>query len=421
MTPTPIIIFEILLLLLVAACAIACIVGLVIGIVQRRSGLIIGFATPLVLIAGLLLLAPAMFWMSSPVHVKDVSGPYVVEEHGAPTRTVDDNTVVARRDADSPSASTAFSDLVDRNPAYLADVYPSTDAAVRALGRHLGHQERFFSPAQPDTPTQVLIVAPQNARPLAPAFVQAMQRHIAHPVTIHHRHGLSDDDPPHDVRINFMFHPDLADRPLADAPTQPQPGTLTAEILRDNLDHHATVSAEDQPWAEQFHTFARQQPGGSWVLGESPAFASSADQALHDALQHAAQRVRIPVVPELAEHELHELGELVEDRLVQRLDTPHGTVYRAKVLLDASPERRLALTQRLQTQRDAQAQRVQTQRHADSREVRTQILQFVGLGVVLMLVYGFLQVATRGYYTLAVRAFVGACVVGGVILLLVIS
>ena len=83
---------------------------------------------------------------------------------------------------------------------------------------------------------------------------------------------------------------------------------------------------------------------------------------------------------------------LLTDRFTQSFDRPYGTVWREAVLVDASPKRVEEIARSL-------VQGVQ------SRVVhsRTTWLSFFGLGGLVFGTYLFLNMATKGYYTWALR------------------
>lgn len=91
------------------------------------------------------------------------------------------------------------------------------------------------------------------------------------------------------------------------------------------------------------------------------------------------------------------LEPLVQDRFVQQFDMPHARVWRAAVLVEASPAQVEALSRVMEDRLE--------QRHVRGA---TRWGSVAGLILLIVVVYLFLNAATKGYYTWALR---GAAVV----------
>jgi hypothetical protein len=198
---------------------------------------------------------------------------------------------------------------------------------------------------------------------------------------------------------------------------------LFTSLERAKFDISAGVA--NAPWVNDLPQYAAENPDGQWIAGWAPDLFPQRESALMLARVDAAQQM-LPLVKEKfpllnqadpqwlrtrIEQEL-QIRQFVKQEFVQRvrLSISREPVYRAAVLVDA---------------RDAQLEQLQgtivsEYRHRDSR-----IHRFggglVGLGVLICLLYLFLNRATRGYFQMNLRLAATMALVAGVLLILLIT
>jgi hypothetical protein len=172
----------------------------------------------------------------------------------------------------------------------------------------------------------------------------------------------------------------------------------------------------NKPWQEGFHQWRkRASDSASWVLGESPDFCVSREESIERAIQAAVPGVHLPIskaigdMPQLAagwrnnqadlyrwvDNEVSRrlwAGDLQTDVFTQEFKRPYGSVWRSAVLVHVPRDtaREILNTYWVQTE-----VRQTTWLHT--------LFSGVGLLAVIVAVYLFLNMATRGYYVWSVR------------------
>jgi len=196
---------------------------------------------------------------------------------------------------------------------------------------------------------------------------------------------------------------------------------------RGRLERHITV--KHKQWVEDLEDYQRRfSPAAAFAVGYS-RLAGTAGEATDQAIKDATAKL-VPLVrrrlpqrrfrspfgrrrqyenlPEKIERELR-AGRFVVDRFVQRFDRPYGQVWREAVLVDASPKSLKTMATRI-----AGADR------AERVGLRRTVFSLAALVVLICVVYGFLNAATRGYYTWSLRIAAVVLVVVGMILVLTV-
>ena len=173
----------------------------------------------------------------------------------------------------------------------------------------------------------------------------------------------------------------------------------------------------DKPWVENFAAYVGTHPKSDWIIAQSRRFWNTPDEARSDAVAVAAEklagRVRQglirtrPIVledRELAEERLRGIIEvqldrshMINDPFAQSFRRPYGKVWRHAILIDASPKKVAVIKNSVH--RALSARRTTWLRAVGSA---------MGLALVIVVVYLFLNAATKGYYTWSLR---GAAVV----------
>jgi len=186
----------------------------------------------------------------------------------------------------------------------------------------------------------------------------------------------------------------------------------------------------EKPWVADFATFVNRDASHRWIVGQSRQACTSQHEAEQQAIHSAAARLQ-PYVRDLLpqykawrrfstggsytheilgqiEREVRRGGTwLISDRFTQSFSRPYGVnVWREAILVDASADKVNRLAKLLVTRRRSErASWLQT------------ALSVAGLGLVVCVVYLFLNLATRGYYVWALRAAAIIVVAAGIFFL----
>jgi hypothetical protein len=104
----------------------------------------------------------------------------------------------------------------------------------------------------------------------------------------------------------------------------------------------------------------------------------------------------------LVESELRR-HKLIRDEFVQRFERPYGIVYRKALLIDVSDDQITSL-----------ANQYATIAWANSRHLNQSWASLIGLVLLIVVVYLFLNAATKGYYVWSLRLGGIAMVAAGI-------
>jgi len=200
--------------------------------------------------------------------------------------------------------------------------------------------------------------------------------------------------------------------------------TLTASFDGQNKDASARV--EEKLWVNHPDQYQSQYNQRMWMTVWSPMMPTSREGARQQARQEAARkllsiaRTRLPelrtpngindaLVRERVERDLQ--TRFIKEEFSQKLNLQFsGSVYRVGLLLDISPDQ-------FDTLQSSVA------RHVRDREMQTRRfgLGTMGLGVVICVVYLFLNWATRGYFQMNLRLGAFLVLIAGMLLILMIG
>ncbi len=104
-------------------------------------------------------------------------------------------------------------------------------------------------------------------------------------------------------------------------------------------------------WASDLPAFVNQHPSEHWIVGTSQEPALSAEEAQTMAENDAAGQIAALVRPGTDGSQLVQWIDQngwIADRDVSAKERPYGTIWKASVLIDASPEKLAELGHRLQ-------------------------------------------------------------------------
>jgi hypothetical protein len=308
--------------------------------------------------------------------------------------------VTPSRSPSSASVSPIWSEGVDSE--FEADVYPSKKAAVRALGSRLqGWIGQLVEDA--NQPPRIVLFQEENDRSLLWEFEQAFEKAlpgISCTIEAGNRNIGSDE-------IGVTLHPVDTQivRPTpwsSDEPPNSVNGRLVANARYGQRETTVAQSFFEKPWVENFAGFINERVDRQFLIARSQDACTSENeakrQAEEDACAQLLQRVGQvrPVVPgqpapTVTPTDLVREG-FIADRFVQSFDGMAGRVWRQALLINTSPQKLAMLNNRLQAE-------VQLERVTWARIIASAL----GVFVVILVAYFFLNMATRGYYDWSLR------------------
>ena len=181
-------------------------------------------------------------------------------------------------------------------------------------------------------------------------------------------------------------------------------------------------SAPSKPWLDDWMSFVNSDSNHRWIRGDSARTALSAEEAVANACTDAANellplvrsqmsanaagRASIRVADSFVLQKTTELlvnGTAVQDRFVQRFDRSYGQIWQASVLIDASPRKIEAVARSVADQARADYQeKLASQKRQALQQTATWGSLAAFLAVIVVL-YWFLNAATKGYFTWRLR------------------
>lgn len=298
------------------------------------------------------------------------------------------------------------------DPGYLADVYPSERTAAAALGRHIADQSGLLEPPDGQNRLTLSVHNELNKQGSFAVFRDALRQHLPEHVDLDTSAvndpapaEVSDDEPPHaTVRVQYV-----------NLPEHEADWGFAAVLRRGDQQRRLTTGYIDKPWVIDLEGSGYSEE--SHVVVQSPSLHASAAEAVAEAREWAVGPLLGPVSDAIAQQGPRIPGDLqqrirdnmdpaIVDTFVQRFTRPYGDVYRATLLVDRGPV--------------AAGEIAQGPIH-EVRQLRHSVLSIGGLAVVLLALYGFLQVATRGYYTWALRGFTIVALIGSIVAMVLLG
>jgi hypothetical protein len=289
---------------------------------------------------------------------------------------------------------------------FEADVYPSSLAAAKALGRRMVTPIRTVA-GDPNTGVNVILFQEGNDRSRVAAFGRAMEMELPGV-----RYSIEADlRNIHPGEVGLTLRVDVAQQAVALV----DGGTVTlsspqesARIVATAFTEDKRASAEarfiDKPWVESFGAFASGRPDQHFIVARSNGTCTSESEANQQALDDATARLTEALLGNRAGRGFAAMaqpaisttdvlnGGFVADRFVQSFDGSAGKIWRQAMLIDVSGPKL------------SQLARVKMHQ---SRQVRQSWARMgfsvIGVLVLISVIYFFLNMATRGYYEWSLR------------------
>lgn len=319
-------------------------------------------------------------------------------------RSVRAVTAVAQPVAPAPPQvpSPIWSEGVEHQ--FEADIYPSALAAAEALGRRLVGPIQTVA-AEPNVPVRIVLFQEGNDRQVISALQRVLQRELSAMIcsveadlrNIH----------PGEVGLTLRAEARVQEEVPRDRGTltifeQVMGGRITGTVFTGERRASAGADYIDKPWADNFSSFVAGKPDGHFLIARSQEACTSENEARQQAIQDACDQLSniagqkwtaVPGRPPLtvSSRDVQE-GGFILDQFVQSFDGSAGRIWRQAILLDASGSK-LAW---LQSRKTAEV-------HGERVTWARMILSALGVLIVIVATYLFLNMATRGYYVWSLR------------------
>jgi hypothetical protein len=338
-------------------------------------------------------------------------------------------------DAAMPKARGLLADHLDPN------IYQSEGAAIRGLTAQVAKTLDSVIPGRAEP--QTLVIKGKISPTLLPEVTNVL-RQVNPSANVYYSKSSQ--------RIEgrtVVLYVEVEKEPGASVPWSagmPDPGplvqTLRIDVTGQDGKFSSSASFLYKPWVDDFATFVNRNPGQNWILAMSRSPATSAGEALEQAMNDAVtqleprvrqrmdrdsrsaarlllrsqirsgledQPARYPDIIRLNQRGQIISDGLIQDRFVQQFKRPYGDVWQAALLIDASSRKVGDLAERCERVLGSQ------QHH-----LRQTALSIAGVIALVCVVYVFLNSVTRGYFVWSLRAGALAVIAGGVYLVLLL-
>ncbi len=335
--------------------------------------------------------------------------------------------IVSHRPVVSPESSSARTEdttaaiwLPGIEDEFEANVYPSKLSAVRSLGLRISEPVQQVFGGQTSLGGIILFQGAHD-RDIVEEFGRAIAQAIPHtkwsiePETV----AVQTDEV--GIRLDIMKVQTHPAPWLSESDSKITSGIIQASVLAANKQASIKADFVEKPWIEDFSGFLNTRPNSRFIIAKSADSCMTQAEANRQAVENACAQVtkmldqvsrrlsKIPVpftLPVNSDDILK--GDFILDRFVQSFKGTAGRIWRQALLIDASAEKLAELARRKAVM--ARARKMTWARMS---------LSIVGLLVLIIVVYAFLNAATKGYYVWSLRVAGIALALITIILLLV--
>ena len=303
--------------------------------------------------------------------------------------------VNTRVSSDYPSSdnSPIWSEGIENE--FEADVYPSKTAAVRSIALKIGKEFRnIMNQSELENLEEIVIIKNSQKLEIAEQLKDAINNSYSDiKCRIIENGRLSNGN---GIAISFNSEKNNTTRVSQGFRNTLQSGTIQASIS--NLQRSTIISVDyvDQPWIENFSSFANSQPGKNYIIAKSNETCMTSEEAERQAMDNAIDEVGKRLLSYLNPNKLDnkdiiESG-IIIDKFMQSFDTSTGKIWREAILLDVSHAKLTRL-----------ANIISNTGREKSMDWARMIFSIVGLFVLIVIAYAFLNAATKGYYSLTLK------------------
>lgn len=220
----------------------------------------------------------------------------------------------------------------------------------------------------------------------------------------------------------------------------PKPGTVTVHIADGVGRSEQTFAVQNTPWLLDLQDFRQQQRGRQWVVARSSSTCPTEAQARQEMVDDAMRQLdslpsssRTTNAHDRAAANTSEAREvlrkllmdrdvsLVTDQIVQTIERPYGTIYRAAMLIDAeelgkvTPVKLTQAVPTVTTRVDRPMERPQM--HSSTLMPARSFFAFLTLALGVLFAGWLVNLVSRGYFQ--VRILVAAALLATLALMIV--
>lgn len=278
---------------------------------------------------------------------------------------------------------------------FEADVYPSKLSAVRSLGLQMAQPvQKVFT--DQDSPKRIVLLNGDYDSQLLQEFGKAVAK--VFPESPWFIKDQWSQMKPDEVWMKLEFV-DIQNR---SAQWQSNHGqNITSGRIQATAfvkDKQSAINAKfvEKPWVDDFSTFLNSRSGSRFIVAKSSESCLSESEANQQAMENACMQIgplltsfRDPIT--LSSKDILESG-MILDRFVQSFDGTAGKIWRQALLIDASADKLTMLARR-------KADIIRLKKTTIAKT----IFSIVGLVFLIIVVYVFLNAATKGYYVWSLR------------------
>jgi hypothetical protein len=318
--------------------------------------------------------------------------------------------------------------------AFDADVYPSRSTAVSQLVRKLLVEE-LQERIKPD----VSIAVTGDHKHL---LLDALRHHLP---STNVKADVADGDAivfaVTETDVREPSSPDVKVVSGKPAPTPralPRSGRVNVTVSGKGFSNSATARFVEKPWADDWNLYRNSEPDKRWMLAESTQLYANEAEAM-DSAQRRAVELLAPLVKEsmsakakrsgreiirvtdewvrkaiLSSVQRNHDNQLIPDQFVQKFDRPYGEVWKASLLIDASQKTMDSLVASYNALANAE-------RNVERKSKVTGFSAIGGMALVVVLLYAFLNSATKGYFAWRLRALALLAVIAGVLVVFAVT
>ncbi len=303
---------------------------------------------------------------------------------------------------------------------FTASSYASPLSAAQALARQA---EPLIVQLQPQTPPENIILTGNTNHTTLATVAETIRSNASQPRQVQITDVtdttayLNEHENTMIVAIHVTEEGSIT---ASELPFYPVPyGSVQLTIQTRDNQRSLSAGYFDRPWVENFSDFVNRNTGFVWILARSQTSCTSEAQAHQEAIQDALRQLQKryqwiefngnKILVRLDESIITS-GNFIVDRFTQSLEGSATPIWREAILIDASP------TKIVQAASKTTIAATQTRKTWAGKG-----LSLLGMLALICLVYGFLNLATRGYYTWALRILAVVLLAAGLLALLTFS
>jgi hypothetical protein len=278
---------------------------------------------------------------------------------------------------------------------FEADIYPSKISAVRSLGLRMAKPIRQVLGDQ-TSPTRIIVLKDNIGQQLVQEFGNAVAK--VFPGTSWSVGNEWSEIKPDEVwmKLELVDVGNRSDQWQSNTDKNLTSGRIEATAMV--KDKQSTINARfvEKPWVDDFTEFLNNKPNSRFLVARSSESCLSEAEANSQAMKNACVQIG-PLLTKIQDPIKLSSGDILEngmiiDRFVQSFEGTAGKIWRQALLIDASREKLNQLVRR-----NAIIAR------ARKFSIMRTFFSIAGLFILIILVYVFLNAATKGYYMWSLR------------------